>query len=161
MSKKAEVKPIFNTQAIYAKSASIETKDSNAIFQPKQEYKIAFKLEVKFNEVNETTHEVVLGLTVTASPKDKEDTDIVYEVQVEQAGRFVMEHFEQEQIEHIRNTVCPNMLFPFAREAVVNLVTKAGFPAVYIAPINFDAVNAQRKVQAEKEEAKTGETVTH
>jgi preprotein translocase subunit SecB len=73
-------------------------------------------------------------------------------VEVQQAGVFTAANFGDEQLEQLLATVCPNILFPYAREVVDNLVVKGSFPALMLSPINFDALYAQQK-QAQAEQA--------
>jgi len=79
-------------------------------------------------------------------------------VEVEQAGLFAVSGLEDQQLAQVLNTACPNILFPYAREAIDNTLTKATFPPLLLPPINFDALfatavqQAQQKAQAEGEE---------
>ena len=147
----AEKKPRFNTTRVYIKEASVRSVQPQFIFKEKQEYAVKFELAVNFQEITTAVHEVVLKLTVNASPKEGDESDVVYTAITEQVGRFIIEGFDEEQSADIKNTVCPEILFPFARENIVSQVIKAGFPALYLEPINFNAVNAQRNMQDHKE----------
>ena len=89
--------------------------------------------------------EVVLVLTVEATLED----EAAFVVEVHQAGVFTAKDFEPAQLEHLLATVCPNILFPYAREAIDALVVKGSFPALTLAPINFEALYAQQKQAAE------------
>ncbi len=86
---------------------------------------------------------MVLVLTAEAQLEEQ----AAFLVEVHQAGIFTVKDFQDPQLEQLLATVCPNILFPYAREAIDNLVTKGSFPALMISPINFDALYAQQKAQ--------------
>ena len=88
---------------------------------------------------------------------DGEET--IYLIEVEQAGLFGIAGFEDQQITQILNTTCPNMLFPYAREAIDNILAKGSFPPLMIPPINFDALFANA-VQQAAAKAKEGDSET-
>jgi preprotein translocase subunit SecB len=88
---------------------------------------------------------VVLVLTVEATLEEEPG----FVVEVHQAGVFTAKDFEDVQLAQLLGTVCPNILFPYAREAIDSLVVKGSFPALMLAPINFDALYAQQKQAAE------------
>jgi preprotein translocase subunit SecB len=85
----------------------------------------------------------VLSITVTAKIEDKN----AFLVEVQQAGIFFASGIEAEPLKQILATVAPNILFPYAREAIDNIVVKGGFPALMLAPVNFDALYAQAMAQ--------------
>ena len=96
--------------------------------------------------------EVVLTITITA--KVEEQTAFLVEVQ--QAGIFFITGFEGEDLRRILGTAAPNILFPYARECIDTVCVKGGFPAIMLAPVNFDALYQQALAQSE-----AGETATH
>jgi len=114
--------------------------------------KINFDIKTKSDKVQEGVYEVVLVLTVEAQLEEQP----AFVVEVQQAGIFTAADFGDEQREQLLATVCPNILFPYAREAVDNLVVKGSFPALMLSPINFDALYAQQK-QAQAEQAASTE----
>lgn len=144
--------PQFALQRIYLKDASFESPRSPAVFQSQWQPKINFDIKTKSEKVQEGVYEVVLVLTVEAQLEDKP----AFVVEVQQAGIFTAADFGDEQREQLLATVCPNILFPYAREAVDNLVVKGSFPALMLSPINFDALYAQQK-QAQAEQAASTE----
>jgi preprotein translocase subunit SecB len=94
--------------------------------------------------VDETgNHEVVLTITVTAKIEEKS----AFLVEVQQAGIFFTSGIDAESLKQILATVAPNILFPYAREAIDNLVVKGGFPPLMLAPVNFDALYRQAMEQ--------------
>lgn len=134
----------FVTQRIYTKDISFESPMTPNVFR--QEWKPAVNVDLntkssRFDE--EGNHEVVLTLTITA--KLEEQTAFLVEVQ--QAGIFFVAGFEGEGLRQLLATVAPTILFPYAREAIDNLVVKGGFPPLMIAPVNFDALFRQAMQQ--------------
>ena len=101
--------------------------------------------------------EVSLRLTLTVSS----DEETIYLIEVEQAGLFTIRGFADQQLTQVLNTTCPNLLFPYAREAIDNILTKGSFPPLMIPPINFDALFASAVQQAAakaKDEPESEET---
>ena len=146
------VAPQFALQRLYLKDASFESPRSPAVFQSQWQPKINFDIKTKSDKVQEGVYEVVLVLTVEAQLEEQP----AFVVEVQQAGIFTAADFGDEQREQLLATVCPNILFPYAREAVDNLVVKGSFPALMLSPINFDALYAQQK-QAQAEQAASTE----
>lgn len=133
----------FSVQRIYLKDASFETPLGVETFQNKWEPKIQLEVNTKANKIDDDVHEVVLSLTVSAT--QAEQTVLLIEVQ--QAGLFAYKGLEGEQLTHVLNTMCPNILFPYAREVIDSLAVKGSFPALMLAPINFDALYKQAMEQ--------------
>ena len=101
-----------------------------------------FLIALVLNEkLNDTLYEVILKLGVTV----KTDDDVAFLVEIQQAGVFVLQGFDEQTIEHILGSMCPNILFPYARETIDSLAVKASFPAPMLAPIDFEAFMEQRK----------------
>ena len=144
--------PQFALQRIYLKDASFESPRSPLVFQSQWQPKINFDIKTKSDKVQDGVYEVVLVLTVEAELE--EQPALVVEVQ--QAGVFTAKDFGDEQLAQLLATVCPNILFPYAREAVDNLVVKGSFPALMLSPIKFDALYAQQR-QAQAEQAASTE----
>jgi preprotein translocase subunit SecB len=142
--------PQFTIQRIYTKDVSFETPNSPAIFQKEWTPEVKLDMDTRSNKLDEGIFEVVLALTVTASIG--EETAFLCEIQ--QAGIFQIAELEELQLAHMLGAFCPNILFPYAREAVAGLVNKGTFPQLNLAPVNFDALFAQymqqRAAQAEQ-----------
>lgn len=131
----------FAVQKIYIKDISFETPHSPQIFREKEwNPNVNVELHTKTQKLEENTYEVVLILTVTAKLGDKS----AYLVEAQQAGIFNVSGFADQDMTYMLGSYCPNMLFPFAREAVAELVSKGGFPQLLLAPVNFDALLAQK-----------------
>lgn len=141
----------FSIQRIFTKDVSFETPNSPAIFQKEWTPEVKLDLDTQSNKLDEGVFEVVLSLTVTASLG--EETAFLCEVQ--QAGIFAIAELEESQMAHMLGAFCPNVLFPYARETVANLVNRGTFPQLNLAPVNFDALFGQyvqqRAAQAEQQ----------
>ena len=140
--------PQFALQRIYLKDSSFESPRSPAVFQNQWAPKINFDIKTRSSKIQDGVFEVVLVLTAEAQVEE----NTAFLVEVHQAGIFTAKDFEDEQLEQLLATVCPNILFPYAREAIDGLVIKGSFPALMLAPINFEALYAQQK-QANAAEA--------
>ena len=130
----------FAIQKVYMKDMSFETPNSPSIFTQEWKPEINLQLNSDAKPINEGVFEVVMSLTVTAKLGDK----TAYLVEVQQAGIFTVSGFDEQQQGGMLGAFCPNVLYPFAREAVADLIGKGGFPPVYLAPVNFDALYAQK-----------------
>jgi len=142
----------FSIQKIYTKDISFETPNSPAIFtESKWEPEVSVQLNSKAGPMDNNMHQVVLAVTVTAKIGDK----TAYLVEVQQAGIFQATGFEESQLNHLLGAFCPNILFPYMRETICDLVTRGGFPQMLLQPVNFDALYAQqvqqRQAQSQKE----------
>jgi preprotein translocase subunit SecB len=146
----------FAIQKIYLKDVSFESPNSPQAFTD-GDWKPQINVQINSNNrlIAQDTYEVALDITVTA--KQKENTAFL--VEVKQAGIFTIAGFQQENLGGMLGAFCPETLFPFAREAVAELITKGGFPQLYLAPVNFNALYAQQIQQ--QAEAKTDQETAH
>ena len=151
-----EGQPQFALQRIYTKDISFESPNAPQIFQQQWQPQVNLDLNTSNERLNEHQFEVVLSLTVTA----KMDEKTAFLVEVQQAGVFYISGFEGDQLGHMLGAYCPNILFPYAREVIDSLVNRGSFPALMLAPVNFDAVYAQA-LQSQQEEAQQGDGATH
>lgn len=143
--------PQFALQRIYLKDSSFESPRSPKVFQSQWQPKINFDIKTRGNKIQDDVYEVVLSLTAEAQLED----EVAFLVEVHQAGIFTLKDFEEAQLEHTLAVVCPNILFPYGREAIDALVVKGSFPALMLSPINFDALFAQKKQQEAEQAAST------
>lgn len=135
----------FIIQRIYIKNSSFETTQTPAIFQQKWEPELNVNVQTQHQTLEKNIYEV--SLTVTATVKNQNATAFLAEV--EQAGIFTIEG-AGEQLDHVLGSFCPSLLFPYAREAITSEVTRGSFPQLVLAPINFDALYAQRLEEKKK-----------
>jgi len=133
----------FGIQKVYMKDMSFEAPRSPQIFQEQWTPSVNMDVSNAATALNEKTFEVVLSVTITV----KSGEQPVYLAEVQQAGIFHIEGFQRDALNRILATVCPNILFPFAREIVADLVMRGGFPQLLLAPMNFDALYAQHLKQ--------------
>lgn len=147
----------FALQKVYLKDISFETPNSPAIFTEQWEPAINVELRTAGSEVGENVHDVVLTVTVTAKLGDK----TAYLVEVQQAGVFTAAGFNDEERGHMLGSYCPNILFPYAREAISDLVAKGGFPQMLLGPVNFDAMYAEHRQRQQSEAQGEAETAVH
>jgi len=135
----------FAIQKIYIKDVSLESPNSPAIFQEGQwQPEVNVQINTVAKSAADNLHEVVLTITVTA----KQNGKTAFLVEVKQAGLFLLSGFPAEQLGGMLGAYCPEVLFPFAREAISELVSKGGFPQLLLAPVNFNALYTQHQQQA-------------
>ena len=147
----------LSIQRIYIKDMSFESPRAPEVFKSNFRPEINLDINSRGNKVEDDLYEVILSLTVTAKSEDK----VSFLVEIQQAGLFVLKGFEPAAIQRTLGTFCPNVLFPYAREAISNVVGHGGFPQLLLAPVNFDALYAEAlKRQAEQAKAKQ-ESITH
>ena len=137
--------PHFSIEKIYLKDVSFETPAAPAVFTEDWEPEINMDLNSHGHLINEAVYEVELTLTVTAKNKDK----TAFLVEIKQCGIFSIGGMDEANLNGMLGSFCPNILFPYAREAISDLVTKGGFPQLLLAPVNFDALYAQHLQQSE------------
>jgi preprotein translocase subunit SecB len=148
----------FAIQKIYIKDVSFETPNSPAIFTQKWEPNINLELSTNGKHLGEGVHEVVLTVTVTAKIEDK----TAYLAEAHQAGVFKISGIEGQELAHALGSYCPNILFPFVREVISDLVTKGGFPQLLLTPVNFDALFAQHMQRMQEQQSnQTEEGAVH
>ena len=135
---------------IYLKDFSFESPQAPAVFR-RSDWKPQTNLNLRSSHatVDGNVHEIVLTITVEA----KDDDQTLFLVEIQQAGLFEIIGYEGEELAAIAGSFCPNILFPYAREAVAATIQKGGFPEFVLQPINFDALYAQAKQQQEQQAA--------
>lgn len=136
----------FTIQKIYIKDLSLEAPNAPAVFKKQWTPEVSMQLSNAAVALGGDEHEITLSLTVTA----KLGETTAYLVEVQQAGIFSIKGFDQQAQSAIVGSHCPSVLFPFAREAVSDIVTKSGFPQLLLVPINFDALYQQQLQQSKK-----------
>ena len=135
--------PVFSLDKIYVKDISLEVPNAPKIFLNREQPNIELNLSFKTDSVDHGVYQTVIHATVTA----KIGEEIMFLVEVDQAGIFQMRNFPKEQLELLQNVECPNMIFPYLREAVGELTTRAGFLPVILTSVNFAFLH-QQKMQA-------------
>jgi preprotein translocase subunit SecB len=135
----------FSIQKIYTKDMSFETPNSPKIFTETWEPSVDFNLGSHVEPLENSFFEINLTITITVKNKDT----VAYLVEVNQAGIFALGGFTDEEMGPMVGSFCPNILFPYAREAVSDLIVRGGFPQLLLAPVNFDALYAQHLQQTQ------------
>jgi preprotein translocase subunit SecB len=152
-----QVEQQFAVQRIYTKDLSFESPATPEVFKKQWQPQVSVDLNTKSSAIDsEGNYEVVLSLTITA--KVEEETAFLIEVQ--QAGIFFVSGIEGDDLRRILATAAPNILFPYARETIDSVCVKGAFPALMIAPVNFDAVYERALTQAQAS-SDAGAAATH
>lgn len=148
----------FDIRKIYLKDASCESPNAPAIFLSSiQQPDISIDASIKVTQLDQDDYfDVVLGVTVTSKVEDQ----TAFLVEVHQAGVFHIVGVSEQDMPLALQIACPNVLLPFAREAISDLVTKAGFPQLLLTPINFEALY-QQKLAQDQAAASAEETTQH
>jgi preprotein translocase subunit SecB len=139
-----EQQPVFNIEKIYVKDLSVEVPHAPQVFlQPETP-----QIEVQLTQNTQTLEAAGLfEVTVTISVTAKAGERTLFLVEAAQAGIFQIRNVPQADLDPILGMVCPNVLFPYARETVSDVINRAGFPPVLLAPVNFEAIYQQRLAQ--------------
>ena len=129
----------FTVQKIYVKDVSFEAPNTPGVFNDAGQPALNMNLNQKVARLEEGVFEVVLGITLTCTIGEKN----VYLAEIEQAGVFGLAGFDERNLDMMLGTYCPNVLFPYARQSVSDLISAGGFPPFYLQPINFEALYAE------------------
>ena len=138
--------PHFEIQRIYVKDLSFEAPNTPHTFVEDWKPEVQLNLETKSNKIQENTYEVVLSVTATVTTSKKP----AFVVEIHLAGVFLMSNIPNDQVRPMLGSFCPNILFPYAREVISDVVVRGGFPQLILAPVNFDALYAQHLEEQEK-----------
>lgn len=142
--------PQFTVEKIYVKDVSFEVPNAPAVFNEQVQPQLQMNLNQRVQRVGEQGFEVVLGITLTCSQGEK----TAYLAEIQQAGVFGLAGFDEGQLDAMLGIHCPNVLYPYARQTVSDLIQAGGFPPFLMQPINFEALYAeglrQRNAQAEQ-----------
>jgi len=139
-----EATPVFQIQRVYLKDASLEQPNSPAILLEQQQPSVDIQLGVEATPVAEGIFEVAVTATVQTKIQDK----TVFLVEAKQAGIFEIRNLPEDQMGPIMGIACPQIVYPYLRGNVADLITRAGFPPVHLAEINFQAMYEQQQAQA-------------
>ncbi|MDJ0805214.1 MAG: protein-export chaperone SecB [Gammaproteobacteria bacterium] len=155
--KQEEPKREFALQRIYTKDISFETPNSPAVFQKEWKPESSVNLNTEVAKLSDKVFEVMLTVTITTKISDQ----TAYLAEVKQAGIFGINGFPEQEMGPLLGSYCPNLLFPYVREVVSDLVTKGSFPQLLLQPVNFDALYAQHQQELAKKAADDQSTAKH
>lgn len=136
-----QAQPSFNIEKIYVKDLSVEVPNAPQVFLERDAPQIDMQISTQSGPVEQDIFHTVLTLTVTAKIKDR----TAFMVELDQAGIFRIQNLPKEALEAALAIGCPNILFPYAREAVSDAVLKAGFPPLLLQPVNFELLYMQQQ----------------
>lgn len=136
-----EVQMVFSIEKLYVKDLSVEVPNSPQIFLEREAPEISVQLSSQSQSVSDDVYETQVKATVTANLGDK----TMFLIEATQSGIFRIANVPAEQLEPLLGIGCPNIVFPYLRETVSDLVIRAGFPPVLLNPVNFEALFMQQK----------------
>ncbi|MEI6382345.1 MAG: protein-export chaperone SecB [Betaproteobacteria bacterium] len=138
-----EQAPVFQIQRIYLKDLSLEQPNSPGILLSTEQPVVDIQLGLGAERVSDGIYEVAVTATVTTKIQDK----TVFLVEVKQAGIFELRHIPEDQLSVVLGISCPQIVYPYLRGNVSDVIQRAGFPPVHLAEINFQAMYEQQQAQ--------------
>ncbi len=136
--------PVFQIQRVYLKEASLEQPNSPAILLEQEQPSVDIQLGIEATPVAEGVYEVAVTATVHTKIGDR----TVFLAEVKQAGIFEIRNLPEEQLGPIMGIACPQIVYPYLRGNVADLIQRGGFPPVHLAEINFQAMYEQQQAGA-------------
>jgi len=154
----AQNQPVFSIEKLYVKDISLEIPNAPQVFLEREAPQVDIQLHHESTNIDEGVYQTLLTVTVTAKVKEK----TLFLAEVGQAGIFVIRNIPAADVDPILGIACPNILYPYVREVISDVVARAGFPAVVLAPVNFEGLyQAQKQAQAEQQSAEPVIQVAH
>jgi len=138
--------PLFNIEKIYVKDLSVEVPNAPAILPERDAPQMEMQINSQSAAVEDGIYQTILSITISAKIKDK----TAFLVELQQGGIFRIQNLPPEALEPALAIGCPNIIFPYAREAISEAVLKAGFPPLVLQPVNFEALYLQQQQQQAK-----------
>ena len=133
--------PVFNIEKLYLKDLSLEIPHAPQIFLEQESPQVDTQLKTQTEKIDQDVYEVVITATVTTKIGEK----VMFLIEAKQAGIFRLRNLPNEDMEPVLAVLCPNLLFPYLREAVSNTAVRGGFAPIMLSPVNFDMVYQQHK----------------
>lgn len=146
----------FAIKKVYLKDLSYEAPNVPAVFNEQLQPSVDLHFQNQTSDLGNDHHEVVLTVTATLKAQDR----TLYLAEVQQAGIFSITGVQADQLAAVLATACPNVLLPFAREAICDVVTKGGFPQLLLAPVNFELLYMQ-EMQRRQQQSSGDKPATH
>ena len=138
-----QAQPQLALKRIYVKDMSLEVPGAE-VFTKEWKPELDINLSTNAEKLDDDHYQVVLTVSVSA----KNDDTAAFVAEVHQAGIFLLQNIPEDQLAQILGAYCPNVLFPYAREVISDIVTRGSFPQLLLAPVNFDQAFAQSQQQA-------------
>ena len=139
--------PAFTVEKIYVKDVSFESPNAPSIFNDQVQPELQLNLNQQVQRLGENAFEVVLAVTLTCKAEDR----TAYVAEVKQAGVFGLVGLDPQSIDVLLGTQCPNILFPYVRSLVSDLIQAGGFPPFFLQPINFEGLYAETLRQRQEQ----------
>jgi preprotein translocase subunit SecB len=139
----SDQQPVFSIEKIYLKDASLETPNTPQVFLETGQPQVEVSLQTSAGRVAESLFEVVVTATVTAKAGER----TFFLVEAAEAGIFQIRNLPESDLEPILGVACANIIFPYLRESIADLIARSGFPPIHLAPVNFEAMYAERTRQ--------------
>ena len=140
----AEAQPVFSIEKLYVKDLSLEVPHAPQVFLENTDPNVDMRVATESQKLEDEIYEVSVTVTVTAKLSDER---VMFLNEVTQSGIFRLAGIPDEDVQLLLAVACPNILFPYARETISSTITRAGFPPVLLAPINFEALYQQQQQQ--------------
>lgn len=148
--------PAFSIEKVYVKDISLEIPNAPQAFLENEAPQMDIQLHHQSQAIQPGYYQTVLTVTVTAKVQDR----TLFLVEVGQAGIFVVRNIPEADMETVLGIACPNILFPFVREVVADIVQRAGFPPVMLSPVNFEALfQAQKQAAAQQQQPESASPI--
>jgi preprotein translocase subunit SecB len=140
----ADQDPVFQIQRVYLKDLSLEQPNSPAILLEQEQPTVDIQLGVDAQPVTDGIYEVTVSATVQTKVQDR----TVFLVEAKQAGIFEIRNLPEDQMGPILGIACPQIVYPYLRGNVADVIQRGGFPPVHLAEINFQAMFEQQQAAA-------------
>ncbi len=145
--------PVFNIEKLYVKDLSVEVPNAPAIFMERDAPQMDVNMSTESRALGQDAYHTSITVTITAKAGDK----IMFLVECTQAGIFRIQNVPADQMPMVLGIGCPNIVFPYLRETVSDVVIRAGFPPLLLNPVNFEALFMQQQ-QAQQQQAAPAQT---
>ena len=139
----AQTQPTFSIEKLFVKDISLEIPNAPQVFLEREAPTVDIQLHHNSTQVEDGVYQTVLTVTVTAKVGER----TMFLVEAGQAGVFIVRNIGAAELDAILGIACPNILFPYAREVISDIVVRAGFPPVVLNPVNFEAIYQQQREQ--------------
>lgn len=141
MSEQNTQQPVFNIQRLYLKDMSLEQPNSPAIFLEQEGPGIEVQIDIGSEQLADGIYEATVTVTVTAKIRDK----VAFLVEGKQGGIFEARNIPEGQLDPLLGIACPNIIYPYLRANIADMITRAGFPPIHLTEINFEVFYQQRQ----------------